>query len=107
MATFGALQQALAGLAKKADGVTLVDILELPAPLDAALKKLLKEVLPLDSLANEIQLPVSETRQLMDILAEKGFVKTEEQPSRGGQVYKIYFARMRKRNLPAGLFDDA
>jgi hypothetical protein len=105
MATFGALQQELAGLAR-VDGVTLVDILGLPTPLDAALRKLLKEALSLDSLADEIQLPVSETRQLMDSLVEKGFVKTEEQSSRGGQVYKVYFARIRKHNLPAGLFDD-
>jgi hypothetical protein len=105
MATFEALQQELAGLAK-VEGVTLVDILELPAPLDAALRKLMKEALPLDALADEIQLPVNETRQLMDILVEKGFVKTEDQHGRGGQVYKIYFARMRKHHLPAGLFDD-
>jgi hypothetical protein len=105
MATFGALQQELAGLAK-VDGVTLVDILRLPAPLDAALRKLLKAALPLDALAGEIQLPVDETRQLMDSLVEKGFVKTEEQPGRGGQVYRVYFARMRKHQLPAGLFDD-
>jgi hypothetical protein len=106
MATFGTLQQELAGLAK-VDGTTLVDILDLPAPLDAALRKLMKAALPLDALANEVQLPVSETRQLMDILVEKGFVKTEDQPGWGGQVYKIYFARMRKHQLPAGLFDDA
>ena len=106
MATFEALQQKLTGLAKKVDGATLVDILELPAPLDAALRKLLKEPLALDALAAEIQRPVNETRQLMDILIEKGFVKTEEQASRGGQVYKVYFARMRKHKLPAGLFDD-
>jgi predicted ArsR family transcriptional regulator len=104
MATFGALQQELAGLAR-VDGVTLVDIMNLPAPLDAALRKMLKVSLSLDSLAAEIQLPVSETRQLMDSLVEKGFVKTEEQSGQGGQVYKVYFARMRKHNLPAALVD--
>src|SRR3989304_874297 len=104
MANFEALRQELAGLAET-EGVTLVDILQLPAPLDAAIRKLLKEALTLDQLADEIQLPVSETRQLLDILVDKGLLKTEQQASRGGQVYKVYFARIRKHNLPAGLFD--
>jgi predicted LPLAT superfamily acyltransferase len=105
MATFGTLQQELAGLAKM-DGVALVDILKLPPPLDAALRKLMKKALPLDALADEIQLPANETRQLMDTLIEKGFVKTEDQPGQDSPVYKISFARMRKHHLPANLFDD-
>jgi predicted transcriptional regulator len=104
MATYEALQQELAGLAK-VEGVTVVDIMKLPAPLDVALKKMLKESLSLDALSTEIQLSVDETHEVVDLLIEKGFVKTEEQSDQGGQMYKVYLARVRKHNLPANLFD--
>ena len=105
MTTFETLRQELAGLART-EGVALVDILQLPAPLGAALRKLLKEVSTLSQLAAEIQLPMNETRQLLNILVDKGYLKIEPQSNQGGQVYKVYLARTRKRNLPAGLFDD-
>ena len=105
MATFEALRQELARLAKT-EGVALVDILRLPAPLDVVLRKLLKESLTLGQLAAEIQLPLNETRQLLDMLVDKGFLKIEPQTNQGGQVYKVSLARTRKHNLPAGLFDD-
>ena len=103
MATYEALQEALSGV-PRVDGVTMVDIMALPEPLDAALRKLLKESLSLDALSHEIQLSPTETRQIMDTLVEKGFVKTEDQPDQGGHVYKVYFARMRKHSIPDNLF---
>lgn len=106
MATFEALQQELAGLTKM-DGVTVVEIMALPEPLAATLRKMMKESLSLAALTAEIQLPVDETRQIMEILIEKGYVKTEDQSDQGGQVYKVYFARTRKQKLPANLFDFA
>ena len=105
MATFEALQQTLLEL-NKVNGVSMVDVLALPAPLDSAIKRLLKETLSLDKLAEQIQLPVHQTQELLDILVIKGFLTTEEQTSIGGKFYKVYFARMRKHNLPANLFDN-
>lgn len=102
MATFEAIQQALTGL-PRVEGVTAVDIMKLPAPLDVTLRKMLKEPLSLDAVAAEIQMSKDETSQLMDILVERGFVKSEDQSDHGGLVYKIYLARTRRLNLPASL----
>jgi hypothetical protein len=103
MVNFETLQQTLAGL-DRVEGVTVVDIMKLPAPLDVTLRRMLKESLSLAALSAEMQLPVDETHQLMNLLIEKGFVKTEEQSDHGGQMYRVYFARTRKLNLPDNLF---
>jgi predicted ArsR family transcriptional regulator len=105
MATFNELQQMLAKLSK-VNGVTMVDVMALPAPLDSVLKKLLKEIQNLDQIADELQLPIDQTRQLLDSLIEKGFLTAEEQMSGGGRLYKVYFARMRKHNISDKLFSD-
>ncbi len=102
MANFSTLQQQLAGLAR-VEGVTVVDIMKLPAPLDGILRRMMKEPLSLSALSTELQLSTAETHQLMDLLIAKGFVKTEEQSSHGGEIYRIYFARTRKLNLPDSL----
>jgi predicted ArsR family transcriptional regulator len=99
MADFESLQQTLAQL-DRVEGVTVVDIMKLPSPLDVVLKRMLKEALSLSTLAAELQLSAEQTRQVMDLLIEKGFVKAEDQSDHGGEVYKIYFARTRKLNLP-------
>jgi hypothetical protein len=103
MADFEALQQTLAKL-DRVEGVTAIDIMKLPEPLDAVLRKMMKQPLSLNALMTELQLPAAETHRLMDLLIEKGFVKVEEQAEQGGEMYKIYFARTRKLNLPDGLF---
>jgi predicted ArsR family transcriptional regulator len=103
MANFETLQQTLAGL-DRVEGVTVIDVMKLPAPLDIVLRRMMKEPLSLSALSAELQLPVDETHQLMDLLIEKGFVKTEDQSDHGGQVYRVYFARTRKLSLPDNLF---
>jgi hypothetical protein len=103
MASFEALQQTLTQL-DRVEGVTVVDIMKLPPPLDVTLKRMLKEPLSLAVLSAELQLSPEQTHQLMDLLIEKGFVKAEDQADHGGAIYKIYFARTRKLSLPDGLF---
>ena len=103
MADFVSLQQTLAKL-DRVEGVTVVDIMKLPSPLDGLLKRMLKEPLSLSTLSAELQLPAEETRQLMDLLVEKGYVKVDGQDRQGDNVYRIYFARTRKLSLPDGLF---
>jgi predicted transcriptional regulator len=105
MATFNELQQALAKIAK-VNGVTMVDVLALPAPLDGVLRKLLKEIQSVDQIAAELQLPIEQTLQLLDALIEKGFLTAEDQMSGGGRLYKVYFARMRKHNISDKLVSD-
>jgi predicted transcriptional regulator len=103
MADFEALQQTLAKL-DRVEGVTVVDIMKLPSPLDAVLKRMLKEPLSLSTLSTELQLSAEKTHQLMNLLVEKGFVKVDGQDRQGDYVYRIYFARTRKLSLPDNLF---
>jgi hypothetical protein len=103
MATFETLQQVLVKL-ERVEGVTAVDIMKLPSPLDATLKRMLKEPLSLTALASALQLPAEKTRQLADLLVEKGFIKVDGQDRQGDNVYRICFARTRKLSLPDGLF---
>ncbi len=105
MATFEELQKTLRGM-DRLNGITMVDVMNMPAPLDTVLKKLLKEIQSLDQISEEMQLPIEQTRQLLDILVEKGCLTAEEQMSGGGRMYKVYFARMRKHNISDKLFGD-
>ena len=105
MPTFDELRQSLTNMAK-VNGVTMVDVLALPVPLDGVLRKLLKEIQSVDQIAEELQLPIDQTRTLLDILIEKGFLTAEDQMSGGGRLYKVYFARMRKHNISDKLFSD-
>ena len=78
----------------------------MPAPLDSVLKKLLKEIQSLDQISEEMGLPPDETRELLDILIDKGCLTAEDQMSGGGRLYKVYFARMRKHNISDKLLRD-
>lgn len=103
MADFDALQQTLAKL-DRVEGVTVIDIMKLPSPLDVTLKRMVKEPLSLKTLSSVLELPVEKTHQLMELLVEKGYVKIDGQDRQGDYVYRIYFARTRKLSLPDGLF---
>ena len=99
MTDFEELRQQLVRLSR-VNGVTPLDILNLPAPIDALVSKMLKGAMNLDAMAEELALPVDETRRLADILVESGYLDTEEVAGEGVPVYKVYFAPMRKHNLP-------
>ncbi len=100
---FARLQQALARL-EKVKGVTPVEILELPSPLDEIVREMMRRGrLTLDELAAKLELAPEEARQLAELLIEKGFLQTEERQENGGVLYKVYFARMRGRNIPLDL----
>jgi hypothetical protein len=100
---FAKLQQALAHL-EQVKGVTPVEILELPSPLDEIVRGMMRSGgLTLEELASKLELTTEEARQLGDLLIEKGFLKTEERQENGGVLYKVYFARMRGRNIPLDL----
>jgi hypothetical protein len=46
---------------------------------------------------------VEETRQIGDLLVDKGFLQIEEPIEAGIIRYKVHFARMRSRNIPLDL----
>lgn len=85
-------------------GITPVDILALPDPVDSAVQKILRRgPMGVAEMAAVLNLPEDEAKQIADILVEKGYLLMEERHNDGSVVYKVYFARMRGRNIPLDL----
>jgi hypothetical protein len=100
-------EQLLSKLASRsvAQGITMIDVLDMPAPLDKALRRMIREgALSLGWLAQELALTEDQTRALGVLLVEKGIV-TVEQSADGEMVYRVRFAAARRRPLPAKLMD--
>ena len=100
-------EQLLTELASRpiAQGITMVDVLDMPAPLDGILRRMIREgALPLSRLAQELALSEEQARALGALLVEKGIV-TAEQPAGGEPVFRVRFAAARRRPLPARLLD--
>ena len=100
-------EQLLSELANRpiAQGITMLDMLDMPAPLDGALLRMIREgALPLGRLAQELALAEEQARVLGALLVEKGIV-TAEQPAGGEPVYRVRFAAARRRSLPARLLE--
>ncbi len=102
MATFEGLQAELAGL-KKVDGITPVEILVLPQALHAPLRKMVKTALTSEELAGELQLTAAETRQLANMLVDKGYLRVQPQADGDGVAYRVCFARVPRHDIPADL----
>ena len=102
MTTFETLKQRLIEL-DRVNGITPVEILDLPKGLHVAVRKMLKSPMTLEELASELSLPVEETRQIGDLLVDKGFLQIEEPIEESLIRYKVHFARMRSRNIPLDL----
>jgi hypothetical protein len=98
-------EQLLSQIANRpvAQGITMIDILNIPAPLGGVLRQMLREgALPLSRLAQELALDEPQARALGALLAEKGVVTIEE-PAEGGPAYRVRFASARRRELPSRL----
>lgn len=103
MDKFELLCQELAKL-DKVKGITPVDVLSLPNPLDNVLRKMIRQgPMTLTELADDVGLSPAEAQRLGEILIEKGFLQAEERRQDSDIVYKIYFARMRTHNIPLDL----
>jgi hypothetical protein len=84
-------------------GITMVDLLDLPAPLGAALRRIVRaDTLPLSDLAAELALNIDEARALGALLVEKGML-TVEAAGDGEPAYRVRFVVARRSALPAGL----
>jgi hypothetical protein len=100
-------EQLLSELAKRpiAQGITMLDMLDMPAPLDDVLRRMIRAgALPLSWLAQELALAEEQARALGALLVEKGIV-TAEQPAGSEPVYRVRFAAGRRRTLPARLLE--
>ena len=101
MTTFADLQQQLAQL-EPVKGIAPVDALSLPDALAAAVRKMMRGGMTLPALADELGLPLDQTRQVGDVLVEKGYLTSEGAES-DGVTYRVYFARMRGHNIAINL----
>ena len=100
-------EQLLSELASRpvVQGITMIDVLDMPAPLDSVLRRMLREgALSVGRLAQELGLTEDQARMLGALLVEKG-IMTAEQPASGEPAYRVRFAAARQRRLPAKLLD--
>ena len=102
MAIFETLKQRLIEL-DRVNGITPVEVLDLPEGLHVAVRKMLKRAMTLGELASELSLPMDETLQIGNLLVDKGFLQMEAMTEDGTIRYKVRFARMRSRNIPLDL----
>jgi hypothetical protein len=100
-------------------GITPVDIIGIPAPIDQLLRTLIrKNAMTVQQVAEYLELTVDQARHVGDHLAHKGYLvaetpdsqeadpgqDTDAPPAEHDQVYRIYYARMRRQNIPSQLF---
>jgi len=102
MIAFADLQRQLAELAP-VKGIAPVDILQLPAAITPAVRKMMRHGLTLAELAQELDLSLDRARQVGDLLVDKGFLTSQQQGDRDDTIYKVYFARMRGQNIAIDL----
>jgi hypothetical protein len=88
----------------KVEGITPLDVLELPEPLRTAMNKLMRKgSMTLSELTAELNIEMVEARQLGQLLVEKGFASLVEQQADGEIVYRVRLGRTRGRSVPLDL----
>ena len=102
MIAFADLQRQLAELAP-VKGIAPVDILQLPAAITPAIRKMMRHGLTLAALAQELDLSLDQARQVGDLLVDKGFLTSQQPGDSGDTIYKVHFARMRGQNIAVDL----
>ncbi len=103
----GTLERLLQELATwpKVEGITMADVLELSEPLSTALRKMtVAGSMSLHELATELMLSAVETRQVGEVLVEKGFVSSKSERVSTEVTYQINLARTRSRDLPSAVW---
>lgn len=73
----------------------------MPSPLNEALRQLTRQSsMTLEDLARAVDVPADQMLILAEMLVSKGYLSSENQPSATGSlVFRIYFARMRRRTI--------
>src|SRR5262245_35630500 len=85
------------------EGITMVDVLDLPAPLSAVLRHMIRAgARSLSELAADLALTTDEARALGALLVEKGMLVIKAADA-GEALYCVRFANARRSRLPASL----
>jgi hypothetical protein len=103
MATYDQLRQELSDR-PTAEGVTAIDIAELPEPLRTFLKKALRVgVVSLAEVATDLGLDRGEARRLAALAVEKGWLVITEADAGGDSLYRVNLSRRKGRGVPVNL----
>jgi hypothetical protein len=101
---YESLLQEVNGL-PQVEGVLPAGILELPDSVATLLRTIMRQgSMTVNELANFLEVGVSQADHLGEQLVAKGYLVSDTNNSEGGQVYRMFYARMRKRNIPSELF---
>jgi predicted transcriptional regulator len=86
-------------------GVSALDILNLPDEIGQLIRILSNEkTMALAEIAQHFDLPESKTEEIMKVLVERGYMQVVNPETPQDQLrYRVYYARMRKRNIPLDL----
>lgn len=85
----------------QADGITPVNVLALPSPLGGLIGEITRErEMSLSAIAQVLRLSEADARVVTDLLAQKGYLAAEEKQGASEVMYRVYFAPMRKRDIP-------
>lgn len=103
----GTLERLLDELGRwpRVEGITVADVLEFSEPLSTMLRKMIVEgAMSLRTMAADLALTPVETRQIGQLLVEKGFASLEEGEEGDEQAYRINLAHVRGRHLPSAVW---
>jgi len=90
---------------EQVEGVLPTALLELPASIAQLLRTMMRHgPMTVDELATFLELSVSEADEVGEALVAKGYLVSDSTNAREGQLYRVFYARTRKHNLPAELF---
>ena len=99
MENFDVLWQAVTQL-KTVEGILPLDALEIPDPLGGLIRQLIRSgSVTLAELAVALHCDPDQTRRLGEVLVAKGYLTIDDQVCDGQLIYRVYIARMRKRNI--------
>ncbi len=90
---FSVLWHDVSNLANNPDGIAMADILGLPTPLRRLFRGLVrKKQITQVELAEALNLSAHETRQLADLLVEKGYLFLVAPADESHPRYQLYFS---------------
>ena len=104
MAIYDLLEQALQER-PRLEGVTPVNIAELPEPLRASLRETLRVgTISMCMIADDLGLHHDQASRVADLLIDKGFLSAAGESPDGESLYRIKLARRKGRDVPTDIW---
>ena len=88
---------------EKREGITLAELLDLSPTLRRLMNRVTRHgELTVKEAAEELDISVEETEEMLNALVEKGYLLREKRED--VWIYRVYFARKRGTSLPPGIW---